>query len=202
MFTGIIRQKGTVKKIKESAGLINLTISASGLHMKIGDSIAVDGACLTVTGLKSMQCKLKQTDFTVQAMPETLARTIIKNYRHGTIVNLESPLKLDDSLHGHLVQGHVDFTGKITASALSGDSRLLAITLPVAQAKFLALKGSMTINGVSLTVSKLHTNTFEVALIPQTIKTTNLGAVVPGTEVNVEVDLIARYLERLITPTK
>jgi riboflavin synthase len=174
---------------------------------KIGDSIAVDGVCLTITAIKD-------DTFTVQAIPETLNKTIIKNYRAGTIVNLERPLKLQDELHGHLVQGHVDFAGKVTATALAtakprltqaevtsslpGDSKILAITFPPEYAKFFALKGSVTMNGVSLTISSLHEDSFEVSLIPQTINTTNLGTLVPGQEVNIEVDLLARYLDRLL----
>lgn len=205
MFTGIIQQTGIVKNIRGYAGILNIEIAAPQIakDMKTGDSVAVDGACLTVTELGNSSATARTTakttsTFTVQAIPETLDRTIIKTYKTGTIVNLESPLKMGDKLHGHLVQGHVDFTAPVKAAALPGDSKLLNISFPKTHAKYLALKGSVTVNGVSLTISALNKDTFTVALIPQTLNTTNLKTAAPGQEVNVEVDLMARYMEKIL----
>lgn len=192
MFTGIIQQKGTVTKVGKNGPITVITIEAPEIakDKKLGDSIAVDGACLTVVA--------KSKDrFTVEVIPETIEKTIIGDYNQGSEVNLENPLKYGDTLDGHAVQGHVDFVGKVE-KLTTGGSKTLEITFPEEMNKYFALKGSVTVNGVSLTISKLGAKTFEVSLIPQTMKTTNLNALKKGSPVNVEIDLLARYMERLL----
>ena len=205
MFTGIIRQTGKIADITKKEGLTELTIEAPEIAStrQIGDSVAVDGVCLTVTALGNNSTSravtaIESSQFTVQAIPETLARTIIKQYKENTLVNLETPMKLGDELHGHLVQGHVDFTGTVTGIKAEGNSKKLEITFPPDYAKFFALKGSVTVNGTSLTISNLHKNSFEVSLIPETLASTNLQNLAKGSPVNIEVDLIARYLNSLL----
>ena len=192
MFTGIIQQQGKITKVGKNGPITVITIEAPQIApaKKLGDSIAVDGACLTVVA------RIKDS-FTVEVIPETMDKTIIGNYREGTEVNLENPLKYGDSLDGHAVQGHVDFVGKVEKVTSSG-SKTMEVTYPEEMNKYFALKGSVTVNGVSLTISKLGPKSFEVSLIPTTMKTTNLNALKKGSVVNVEVDLLARYMERLL----
>jgi riboflavin synthase len=193
MFTGIIRETGNIVAIDQKDGLTVLTIECPAIsaNVKKGDSVAVDGSCLTVVALDP-------TTFTVQAIPETLACTIIPTYRTNQLVNLETPLKVGDELHGHMVQGHIDFVGTVTKVKSDPASTVLTIAFPLDQAKYLAFKGSVTINGVSLTISLLHEESFEVSLIPETLSTTNLKSLAKGSPVNIEVDLIARYLDSLL----
>lgn len=195
MFTGIIQELGTIQKIEKLEGLTRLTIHApkilSTSSKKIGDSIAVDGACLTVTSLTT-------ETFTAEAIPESLKKTIIGNYTEGTKINLESPVKIGDTLDGHMVQGHVDFTSTVKSSQKDGDSLIIGINFPIEQSRYFALKGSVTINGTSLTISYLGNDYFEVSLIPETINNTNLSLLKEGSPVNIEIDLIARYLDRLL----
>jgi len=194
MFTGIIQKTGEIKKIGTRNGIKILAIEprlaktrAKQRMLNPGDSIAVDGCCLTVTA-----CTKKL--FKVEAIPETLKHTIINKYRKGTIVNLENPLKIGDSLDGHFVQGHIDFVGTVLKSGKDGDSKILTISFPKNIAKYFALKGSVTVNGVSLTISKISKTGFEVSLIPQTLKTTNLNSLVKNDVANIEIDMIARYI--------
>lgn len=192
MFTGIIQQQGKVTKIGKNGPITVITIEAPQIAptKKLGDSIAVDGACLTVVARS-------KTSFTAEVIPETIDKTIIGKYQEGAEVNLENPLKYGDSLDGHAVQGHIDFVGKVEKVTSSG-SKTIEVTYPEEMNKYFALKGSVTINGVSLTISKLGPKSFEVSLIPTTMKTTNLNALKKGSAVNVEVDLLARYMERLL----
>ncbi len=193
MFTGIIQQIGTIQNLEDRDGNTFLTIaSPMASSKKVGDSIAIDGCCLTVLEGSN------EHSFIVEAVQETLQHTIIKNYQKATRVNLENPLKAGDGLDGHMVQGHVDFVGKIKKVVAEGMSRRVSVSLPHEMAKYVALKGSITINGTSLTVSNLGTNDFEVTLIPQTIETNNLGTLTEGSEVNIEIDVISRYLEKLL----
>lgn len=190
MFTGIIEEVGTVTKLEQKEQILALTISAPKTASKLapGDSIAIDGACFTTISTT--------TDaFTVEAIPETQQRTIIKNYREDTKVNLEPTLTLQKGISGHLVQGHVDGVGKVKAI---NEKQELEIEFPAELSKFIAFKGSITVNGVSLTVSKLMESSFQVSLIPFTLKETNLGKLTSGDEVNLEIDLIARYLEHMV----
>jgi riboflavin synthase len=192
MFTGIIRNTGTVKILEDKKGLKVIGFqSALSSRLKKGGSIAVDGCCLTVTSCT-------KNSFKAEVMAETLKKTVIGKYKKGSAVNLEMPLKLGESLDGHLVQGHVDFSGTVKSVKKNGESREIEITFPKDLSKYFALKGSVTVNGVSLTVSMLNAESFEVSLIPQTIKSTNLGMLKKGDFVNIEVDLIGRYLESLV----
>jgi len=193
MFTGIIREQGKVLKIEGNKGNLVLTIAAKEVlkKKKTGESIAVDGACLTIIDLKK-DC------FQVEAMPETTRKTILGNLRPGDLVNLEPALTLSESLDGHLVQGHIDSLGVVKDVKLDGNSKILTIKFPELISKYVAYKGSITINGVSLTVIDIDTDTFSVALIPHTLENTNLNLLKTGDKVNLEVDMIARYLDRLL----
>ena len=194
MFTGIIEEIGTVMTVKAAKGIKQITVKAphTAKELKIGHSIANDGACLTVTA------KAKDS-FTVEAIPETLKLTIAGTYKKGTSINLELPMKLSDRFHGHIVSGHVDFMGKILQLKHDGKTLIPVISFPVGMNKYFSLKGSVTINGVSLTITKLNPDSFEVNLIPHTLKVTNLGSLKKNGTVNVEVDLLARYIESLLT---
>lgn len=189
MFTGIIQSIGTVKHIERDKDLVRCTIYAPDIaaEQQLGSSVAVDGTCYTVTAFD------KET-FTFEAMPETQKRTILGLYKKGTTVNLEIPLKLGDRLHGHFVQGHVDTIAEVLEITTTGESKTLRISLPPSIKKFVAYKGSIAVNGVSLTVSAVYEDSFEVALIPETLLRTNLGIIHVEAWVNLEVDLLARYI--------
>ena len=193
MFTGIIQQLGTIENIVENNGVVTLTITASTLasSQKKGQSVAVDGVCLTVT-------EISDKNITFEVIPETIQRSIIKNYKVGTPVNLEESLRIGDRLDGHMVLGHVDFVATVKHIRMVGDSKIVAIQFPLSFAKHFALKGSVTLNGISLTISHLEENFFEVSLIPETIKTTNFVTLAENDSVNVEIDTISRYLDRLL----
>lgn len=185
MFTGIIQEIGTVKSAAKNGGALTLEISALlSSKLKKGDSVSVDGTCLTAV-------KHTKKSFTADIMPETIKKTIISSYKKGTKVNLELPLRLSDKIDGHFVLGHVDGIGKVT-----GDSDL-KIAPPSSLLKFIAYKGSVSINGVSLTVSKKDKKSFQVSLIPMTLQKTNLGSLKKGNNVNIEVDMLCRYLDSL-----
>jgi len=157
--------------------------------VKVGDSIAVNGCCLTVV-------ELERDALHVDISHETLACT--SGFEAGAKVNLEKTLRLSDRLGGHLVSGHVDGHGEVTRSEAVGDNRLLEIRLPAELAKYVARKGSVAVHGVSLTLNRVDGDRFEVNLIPHTLEVTNLGTLRKGAQVNIEVDLLARYLERLL----
>ncbi len=193
MFTGLIETMGRVQRVHPGAGATRLTI-ASDLpvaSMRDGESVSVDGVCLTVV-------RRKAGGFEADAVAETLKRTTLGGLRAGDSVHLERALLLGDRLGGHLVQGHVDAVAKVIALRRSaGDVRLL-ISLPTALRGLVALKGSIAVHGVSLTVSAVQSRRFEVALIPETIARTKLLGLKPGQTVNLEADVIARYLESLM----
>lgn len=193
MFTGIIQHQGTIKEIASNKDLTELTIEASQIipHKKIGDSIAIDGACLTITNKD-------KTTFTVQAVPETTDKTILRNYKIGTNVNLENPLKIGDSLDGSFVQGHIDFVGTILKIKSLENSKTIEIAFPSEMGKFFSMKGSVTINGVNLTISKLSEKSFGISIIPKTLELTNLNNLKEGQKINIEVDMISRYLDSLL----
>jgi riboflavin synthase len=156
-----------------------------------GDSVAVNGVCLTAAAVDG-------DTFTAQAIEETLRRTSLGGLRAGASVNLELPLRAGERLGGHVVQGHVDGTGTVRATREDGFARVLEIDLEPQLGRYLVEKGSVALDGVSLTVSALGDDAFEVALIPETLARTNLGAVVAGDAVNVEVDILAKHVERLL----
>lgn len=192
MFTGIVEAVGRVSRIVPAAKGFRVTIEVRALDLAdvaIGDSIAVNGCCLTVVDLANGSCAMDVSQ-------ETLDCTV--DLREGTQVNLEKALRLSDRLGGHLVSGHVDGVGTVTEVAAEGESRRLTVAAPTSLARFIARKGSVTINGVSLTVNEVSASTFGVNLIPHTLAVTNLKDLAPGARVNLEVDLIARYVERLV----
>lgn len=193
MFSGIVADVGFIKKAEERAGGLRLTVTTDALGMddvQLGDSIAVNGVCLTVV-------EKHGSDFTVDVSRETLNCTIGLELQ-GKHVNLEKALRLADRLGGHLVTGHVDGVGEVVAFNDISESWRLVVRAPHALAKYIAQKGSITINGVSLTVNHVAGNEFEVNLIPHTLEVTTLNELKVGARVNLEIDLIARYVERMM----
>jgi riboflavin synthase len=193
MFTGLISDIGVVERITPRAGGVRLVIRPGALpvdDLALGESVASSGACLTVVerggGLVAFD-----------AIPETLARTVIGGWRPGTRVNLERALRLSDRLGGHLVAGHVDAVGEVLARKAEGPGARLTISLPAGVAPLVAEKGSIAVDGVSLTVASAGRDRFEVALIPETLARTTLGEAAVGRPVNLEADLVARHLARL-----
>ena len=196
MFTGIIEQVGRVKHARRNNSGMVLSIEAAFDPLpKLGDSIAVDGACLTVTVVDS-------TGFSVDVSHETLAKTTLSNTKVGAMVNLERAAKLGASMDGHLVYGHVDGVIEVMAVESRGENRVIRFALPSNLARFVAQKGSVAINGVSLTTNTVTDTWFDLNIVPFTLKHTNLGQLVPGSRVNVEVDVIARYLDRMMQWSK
>jgi riboflavin synthase len=191
MFTGIVAAVGRVAESTASSGGVKLRIDAAGLGLDdvaIGDSIAVNGACLTVVALDGRT-------FEVDLSRETLA--CVAGFELGARVNLEKALRLADRLGGHLVTGHVDGVGAVERVQAVGDNRVLAFSMPETLSRYVARKGSIAVNGVSLTVNEVSHHAFEVNLIPHTLASTNLAMLDVGARVNLEIDLVARYLERL-----
>ena len=195
MFTGIVQAIGTVVALTPKAGDVELTIAAGALPLEriaVGDSIAVAGTCLTVTRIDPLL-------IAADASNETLARTTLGTLGPGSPVNLESALRAGDALGGHYVTGHVDGVGRVVAVSEDGRSRRLLCEVPAALARYVATKGSITVDGVSLTVNEVDGRRFGVNLIPHTLAATTLGTLAAGASVNLEIDIIARYLERLLT---
>ena len=197
MFTGIVEELGKIRSIQVKSQDAILEIQATDVlsDAKIGDSIAVDGACLTIRFLTSEA-------FTVDVSAETLRRTTLGERKVGDPVNLERSLRLSDRLGGHLVLGHVDEVATICGWKDEGDASVMQVTINSSTKPYIAYKGSVTVDGVSLTVSNLHADAFEVALIPHTKDVTTLGTKRTGAKVNLEVDIIARYLETLLKNTE
>jgi len=192
MFTGIVTAVGRVAAITPSAGGLRARIDAGALlldDVAIGDSIAVNGACLTVVS------KTEHT-FDVDLSSETLACVVA--FEPNAPVNLEKALRLADRLGGHLVSGHVDGIGVVERVTPIGDNRALAISVPEALARYIARKGSIAVDGVSLTVNEVSGNAFTVNLIPHTLASTSFDRLRLGARVNIEIDLVARYTERLL----
>ena len=192
MFTGIIEAVGTVCEVKPAAGGVRVTIDAGALDLagvKSGDSIAVDGVCLTVVMPAAPR-------LVFEVSQETLNCTT--GFALHARVNLEQSLRLADRLGGHLVGGHVDGVGAVARFEAVGDNRLLAVEAPRELAKYIARKGSIAVNGVSLTVNAVSGTSFDVNLIPHTLQATNLNTLAGGARVNLEVDMLARYVERLL----
>ncbi|HEX3843866.1 MAG TPA: riboflavin synthase [Steroidobacteraceae bacterium] len=194
MFTGIVQDVGRVVSRETRGGDVRLLIAFDRLDpsgINVGDSICVQGCCLTAV-------ELRDRSFAADVSRETLSLTTLGDLAAGSPVNLEPSLKAGDALGGHLVSGHVDDVGEI--AAMSGDARStrIEISVPAGLARYIARKGSVAIDGVSLTVNEVRGATFGINLIPHTQAVTTLGAVRPGTRVNVEIDQIARYVERLL----
>jgi riboflavin synthase len=198
MFTGIIVATGHVSSLEEKGGDLELAIDAAALdvdRIAIGDSISVQGACLTVTR-KVGAC------FHADVSRETMAKTTLGNLRPGSRVNLEPSLRAGDALGGHWVSGHVDAVGKLHALVQDARSWRLEFELPATLMRFVASKGSICVDGVSLTVNQVAGRRFDVNVIPHTLKVTTLGELEINDGVNVEIDVIARYLDRLMTKTE
>ena len=192
MFTGIIQAVGKIAQSQARGPDVRLSIAAGGLDLadvQLGDSIAVNGVCLTVITKHA-------TSFDVDVSAETLRCTI--GFDLDGAVNLEKALRLADRLGGHLVSGHVDGVGSVQRFEQVGDCYLLQVVAPSALARYIAAKGSITINGVSLTVNHVQDDSFDVNLIPHTLDMTTLKLIALGSRVNLEVDLLARYAERLL----
>jgi riboflavin synthase len=193
MFTGIVQAIGEVRAVTPRGGDVELLIASGALSLEgvaIGDSISVSGCCLTVTRLAA-DC------FAADASLETLHVTTLGRWRAGQRVNLEKALRAGDPLGGHYVTGHVDGVATVVGTASDARSLRMDFEVPAALARYIARKGSVCIDGVSLTVNDVEQDGFGVNLIPHTLDVTTLGASQAGTQVNVEVDIIARYLERL-----
>lgn len=191
MFTGIVEEKGRVARIQADDGSTRIVVDSSleGLH--VGDSIAVNGVCLTVVDVS-------QGRFSADVMHETLRRTNLGDLQAGGSVDLERPLSASGRFDGHIVQGHVDGVGEVEGIAPEGDSIRMTIGVPGVMSKYMVEKGSVTVDGVSLTIAGVTGDTIEVALIPHTLAVTVLGEREPGDRVNLEVDVIAKYVERLL----
>jgi riboflavin synthase len=185
MFTGIIKDLGTIESLKKERDNLVATIK-SKLQFEIDDSVAINGVCSTVV-------RTDGKTFTVEYMPETIKVTDISKWKQGDKVNLEPPLSLGDKLNGHFVQGHVDSTAKI----IKIQNNEITIAFPREFSKYIALKGSISVDGISLTISNLSENAFTVSLIPHTLENTTLGFKKPKDLVNMEVDMISRYLKQL-----
>ena len=195
MFTGIVEETGRVVAFTREAQAWRLQIKAAAVleGLALGDSIAINGACMTATTLD-----VPGRRFTVDVSAESLARTAGLD-RPGPI-NLEKALRLADRLGGHLVSGHVDGVGTVVRFDPVGDNRLLEISAPEELAKYIARKGSITVSGVSLTTNAVDGCRFAINLIPHTLASTTLGGIRAGDRVNLEIDLIARYVERMLNP--
>ena len=194
MFTGIIQARGTIAAIEKTGGDVRLSVQSTGLPFasyEIGESIAVNGACLTATALRN-------DGFDTDVSLETLTVTALSELAAGACVNLEPSLSLGDRLGGHLVSGHVDCTGKVVRIGVDARSTRLSIEIPAEYARYVARKGSVCVDGVSLTINEVSGNTFNLNIIPYTAETTIIGDYAAGTTVNIEVDLLARYIERLL----
>jgi riboflavin synthase len=198
MFTGIILTKGRVTSLAERGGDLELGIDAAGLdvaRIAIGDSVCVQGVCLTVI-------RKHDASFFADVSRETLAKTTLGKLRVGSDVNLEPSLRAGDALGGHMVSGHVDAVGNLTRIDQDARSWRLEFELPASLTRFVAAKGSICLNGVSLTVNKVEGLRFDVNIIPHTHAVTTLGELRVGDEVNIEIDVVARYLEKLMTKTE
>ncbi|OLE35397.1 MAG: riboflavin synthase subunit alpha [Actinobacteria bacterium 13_1_20CM_3_68_9] len=192
MFTGIVREIGTVEEVERSERGASLRVRAGlAAALAAGDSVSVSGACLTVASVADGA-------FAADVMNQTLALTTLGGLGVGGSVNLEPPLRAGDPLGGHLVQGHVDGTGEVRAVGEDGLARRLLIAPPPELGRFIVERGSVTVDGVSLTVAALAEEGFEVSLVPETLERTTLGGLAEGSRVNLEVDAIARYAERLM----
>lgn len=198
MFTGLVTDVGTVRRAEHRNGLTRFEVESGFplVQIAMGASILHSGVCLTVVEMGQGE---RGAWFAVEAVPETLAKTILGSWEEGTAVNLEQSLKLGDELGGHFVFGHVDGVGEIVSIEAEGQSFRVTIRPPAAIARYFATKGSAAVNGVSLTVAAaLENGDFQVAIIPHTWQVTTLGQLKAGDKVNLEIDMLARYVARMI----
>ena len=193
MFTGLVSELGQVQELKKEKNSYYLTVRApkTAPHLSLGASIAVNGTCLTV---------VKQTtdSFTADVMPETVRHTVIGQLAKGERVNLEQTLRLQDGLDGHLVTGHVEGVGIISTIRMEGIAQVVTIKTPAALLRYIVPKGSIAIDGISLTVTEVTSTGFNISLIPHTVKETTLGLKKTGDSVNLETDILAKYVERML----
>ena len=189
MFTGIVEEVGVVAKISDNA----MTVRASKVlgDLKLGDSISVNGTCLTAVNFNN-------TEFSVDLSPETMRRTSLGQLSEGSPVNLERALLASDRMGGHIVQGHVDATGRVMSTKVDGDSIIFRIRVPKRLNPYIVEKGFVAVDGISLTVVKRGASSFTLAVIPYTLKNTNLASVSVGDRVNLEADILAKYVESLL----
>jgi riboflavin synthase len=212
LFTGIVEDLGEVEAVEHLGDFARIHVRSTVVAQDAspGDSICVNGVCLTVTGLITARpagtapppSSPAPLGFAADVMGETLARSSLKSVAPGTKVNLERSVRLADRLGGHLVQGHVDGTATIVRRDPQEQWEVVRISLPADLSRYVVHKGSITVDGVSLTVSAVEGDWFEVSLIPETLKRTTLGVKQPGAEVNLEVDVIAKYVEKLVGGTR
>ncbi|MEO8966248.1 MAG: riboflavin synthase [Solirubrobacteraceae bacterium] len=192
MFTGLVQDLGRIAHAERSGDGVRLTIATKlAGELAVGDSVAVNGVCLTATSLADGH-------FDAEVMNETLAKSSLSDAPLHTEVNLELPLRATDRLGGHVVQGHVDGVGEVIDVIPDGFARRLRIRAPESVLRYVVVKGSVAVDGVSLTVAGLDDTSFTVSLIPETLERTNLGRIEPGAIVNLEVDVLAKYVERLV----
>ena len=200
MFTGIVEELGTVAAVEDQGDAIRLTVEAHTVLDDVhrGDSISVNGCCLTVVSTSSTNEGAPVSLWTADVMQETLDKTSLRDVRPGDRVNLERAVTADKRLGGHIVQGHVDAVGTITRRLPSEHWEVVEVAMPESLGKYLVDKGSITVDGVSLTVVEAGPTSFTVSLIPETLSRTTLGSKQPGTLVNLEVDVIAKHVEKLV----
>lgn len=193
MFTGIVRELGTVVSIDGGSDGVRIVLAAAETApgAGLGDSVALSGCCLTVTAIG-------EGELAFDAVPETLARTSLGQLGAGSRVNVEPALRAGEPLGGHIVQGHVDGVGVVRSLEPEGDGKRLTIEADAALLRYCVHKGSIAVDGVSLTVAAVLDDAFQIALIPHTLAVTTLGGLVPGARVNLEVDVLAKYVERLL----
>lgn len=195
MFTGIIEGLGTIAAIQSSGKGRRLTVTSDFdlLHTRIGDSIAVNGACLTAVEIGGRR-------FAADVSPETLDRTTFGKARIGERVNLERALRLSDRLDGHLVSGHIDGMGTIDQKKNAGNAVIVVVKVPESLSRYMIQKGSVAVDGISLTINRCSAGSFEVSIIPHTAGLTTIGFKDAGTPVNIEADMIGKYVERFLMP--
>jgi len=189
VFTGLVREVGTVASME--GGRLTIQAPATAQGVQLGDSIAIDGVCLTVVACDD-------SSLAFDAVPETLARTALGTLDQGSRVNLEPALRAGDALGGHYVQGHVDGVGSVVSVGPEGEGRRVRFEAPAELLKYIVEKGSIAVQGTSLTVAAVDDTGFEVALIPHTLQETTLGELVPEQPVNLETDVLAKYVEKLL----
>jgi riboflavin synthase len=195
MFTGIVRELGRVVSTKSDAGGRALVVEAphAATELRAGDSIAIDGVCLTAESVDGSRVSL-------QAVPETIARSTLGRLRAGDAVNVEPAVRAGEPLGGHYVQGHVDAVGRVQSVEAEGDGLRVFVEAPPEILAYCVEKGSIAVDGVSLTIAELADDAFAVALVPHTLVATTLAALSPGQELNLEVDVLAKYVKRLLAP--
>ena len=194
MFTGLIEEIGTIEQLQKNRGTLRFTISAKEVvkDLAVDDSVSINGVCLTVI-------QFSKSNFQVEAVEETLSKTTLGSSKTGSQVNLERSLRFSDRMGGHFVQGHVDAVGEVVAVKRQEGGVLLSIKLPSHLLKYVISEGSVAIDGVSLTIARLKENKITISLIPHTLEKTILANLKAGDGVNIEVDLIGKYVERILT---